>query len=167
MVNPLGERESAIERQRRANAPNSATGRRVACLHMASLRKAIAPTVDRILELADDVGLTEERRHDFSVALSEGLSNAAVHGNGLQAEEVVEVRVEVEPGRAVTVDIEDAGDGFDVAAVMDPTGDHTQLLEPNGRGLFLMRKLVDRLEFNDAGNRVRLVMRKKTRRKRS
>jgi serine/threonine-protein kinase RsbW len=129
---------------------------------MASMRKAVAPTVERILELASDAGLTEARQHDFSVALSEALSNAAVHGNRLYPTRAVAIRVEVEPGRRVVVDIEDAGTGFDVAAIGDPTGDQNQILKPNGRGLFLMKQLVDRVDFNDEGNHVRLTMEKRS-----
>jgi serine/threonine-protein kinase RsbW len=129
---------------------------------MASMRKAVAPTVERILELAADVALTEARQHDFSVALSEALSNAAVHGNQLHPTRPVSVRIEIEPGRSVVVDIEDGGNGFDFAAIRDPTGDDAQILKPSGRGLFLMRRLVDRLDFNDEGNHVRLTMKRRS-----
>jgi anti-sigma regulatory factor (Ser/Thr protein kinase) len=54
------------------------------------------------------------------------------------------------------VEVEDTGKGFDVASLTDPT-DPKHLLAPSGRGVFLMRKLVDRLEFNASGNRVRMT----------
>jgi serine/threonine-protein kinase RsbW len=33
-----------------------------------------------------------------------------------------------------------------------------RLLTPGGRGIFLMRRLVDRLEFGPVGNTVRLIV---------
>ena len=44
------------------------------------------PMVDRVLEAVRDVGLAPGRRHDLAVAVSEALSNAAVHGNRLRPE---------------------------------------------------------------------------------
>jgi anti-sigma regulatory factor (Ser/Thr protein kinase) len=51
----------------------------------------------------------------------------------------------------------DEGKGFDHGGVVDPT-DPARRLIPGGRGVFLMRRLVDRLEYNEAGNAVRLVV---------
>ena len=41
-------------------------------------------TVDRILKTVDGVGLSEDQRANFAVAITEALSNAAVHGNRLR-----------------------------------------------------------------------------------
>jgi len=89
------------------------------------------------------------------VAVSEALSNAAVHGNALKAGTHVDVRVRVKPRAGVVVEVRDSGPGFDVLRVSDPTDDE-HLLVPGGRGVFIMRRLVDRVEYNEAGNRVRL-----------
>ena len=55
------------------------------------------------------------------------------------------------------MEVKDAGPGFDHTTTSDPT-DTRNLLVPGGRGVFLMRRLVDRLEFLPPGNRVRLVV---------
>lgn len=125
---------------------------------MPSRRDAVAPMVERILDAARDAALDEEQRDNLAVALAEALSNAAVHGNQLQPQVPVRVAVAVTPGHSVVVDVADAGRGFDLASVSDPTADD-HLLVPGGRGVFLMRRLVDELEYNDAGNRVRLLVR--------
>jgi len=124
---------------------------------MASRRSAIAPTVERILKATTRARLDDDQRDDFAVALAEALSNAAVHGNRLRHGSLVLVSVETLPGREAAVEICDSGSGFDRSSLGDPT-DPARLLATGGRGVFLMRRLVDHLEYNEAGNRVRLVM---------
>ncbi len=124
---------------------------------MPSLRAAIAPTVERILTAVEGAGLSADRRADLAVATAEALSNAAVHGNHLRPGSQVVIAVTVIPGRQATVEVKDAGPGFDHTTTSDPTV-APNLLVPGGRGVFLMRRLVDRLEFVPPGNRVRLVV---------
>ena len=52
----------------------------------------------------------------------------------------------------------DRGGGFDPAAVPDPRLPEN-VLKPSGRGVFLMRALMDEARFNEAGNEVTLVLR--------
>lgn len=124
---------------------------------MASRRSAVAPAVERILDAVKEADLSDDQVHDLAVAVAEALSNAAVHGNALQPDASVRVVVEVTPRRSAVVDVKDSGRGFDFSAISDPT-DPSRILIPGGRGVFLMRRLVDQLEFSDHGSRVRLVM---------
>jgi anti-sigma regulatory factor (Ser/Thr protein kinase) len=131
---------------------------------MPSSRDAVAPAVGRILTAVRGAGLDDDQRTDLTVALSEALSNAAIHGNRLRAGSQVRITVKVQPRVRAVIDVEDAGPGFDVSAVSDPT-EPSHLLATGGRGLFLMRRLVSHLEHNAAGNRVRLVMERRARRR--
>ena len=54
--------------------------------------------------------------------------------------------------------VKDHGDGFDPSAIPDPTRPEN-LTRSCGRGLFLMRQLLDEVWFNDRGNEVTLVLR--------
>jgi serine/threonine-protein kinase RsbW len=68
------------------------------------------------------------------------------------------VRVRVELGlRVVHIHVEDDGDGFDAATVPDPTMPDRLLFE-DGRGLFVIRHLVDEVRFNARGNAVCLTL---------
>lgn len=124
---------------------------------MPSRRDAVARAVDRILELAAPARLSDDERDNLAVAVAEALSNAAVHGHRLRPEAHVRVAVAVTPGECAAVEVADSGPGFDAGSVSDPTGPEA-LLSTRGRGVFLMRRLVDVLEYNAAGNKVRLVM---------
>jgi serine/threonine-protein kinase RsbW len=109
---------------------------------MASRRDAVGPTVERIIEAVEDAGLDSDQKLDLAVALAEALSNAAVHGNRLRPRSRVIVTVYVTPGERTTIEVKDSGRGFDASGLSDPT-DRDRILAPSGRGVFLMRKLVD------------------------
>lgn len=129
---------------------------------MSSRRDAVAPAVERILRAAVGAGLSAEQRDNLAVASAEALSNAAVHGNRLEPNRLVRVLVIVLPRECATVEVTDSGPGFDVGGLDDPT-DPGHLLTPGGRGVFLMRRLVDGVEYNRQGNRVRLTVRRQRR----
>ncbi len=96
------------------------------------------------------------------VALSEALANAIVRAHGEDASKPVRVRACVGDAQLV-VEVEDEGAGFDLDAhTVDPTTPDRLELE-GGRGLFLMRSLMDRVErfpADDRGNVVRLTLRR-------
>ena len=126
-------------------------------------REAVAPTVERVLKVVEAVDLSEARQNDLATALAEALANAALHGNGADPSKRVSIAIELGPGRCATIEVRDSGDGFDADALPDPT-DPSNLFNPSGRGVFLMRRLVDKLEYNDKGNCVRLTVRRRRRR---
>ena len=94
------------------------------------------------------------------VALTEALSNAILRGNGEDRHKQVRVRARVDE-RELVMEVTDEGKGFDFDTCMaDPTAPEN-LSREDGRGLFLMRRLMDRVErFNDQGNVVRLTLRR-------
>ena len=95
---------------------------------------------------------------NIPVALTEAISNAILRGNREDPAKGVFIRAMVTPARLV-VDIRDEGKGFDLStALSDPTRPEN-LEREDGRGLFLMRKLMDRVErLEGATTTVRLVL---------
>jgi len=94
---------------------------------------------------------------NFRTALAEALGNAIRYGNGEDPDRMV--RVYVELGRDfVRIHVDDDGHGFDSSRVPDPT--HPDNLEREyGRGLFVIRHLVDDVAFNEKGNGICLTLR--------
>ena len=94
----------------------------------------------------------------LQVALSDALANAIVRGNREDARKQVYVQVDLFPD-AVNIHVTDEGDGFDhtsVAEALDP-----QSLDlPSGRGLFLIRHMVDDVHFNTQGNSICMTLRR-------
>lgn len=96
---------------------------------------------------------------NLAVALTEALSNAILRGNHDDPSKHVHVTARVDRTRLV-VDVLDEGEGFDLdICTQDPTTPDNVDRE-DGRGLFLMRQLMDRVErFDDErGNCVRLTL---------
>ena len=84
------------------------------------------------------------------VALSEALSNAILRANNEQSDKRVQVSAQVDSHRLV-VEILDEGIPFDLDAKTRDAAEDGNLEREDGRGLFLMRKLMDRVERVDAG----------------
>ena len=97
-------------------------------------------------------------RFRLRVALSEALANAIIYGNCSDSEKSVEVRVEVSK-TMLSVHVSDEGDGFQPHEVPNPTLPDG-LEQTSGRGLFLIREMVDEVRFNEKGNSVCLMMRR-------
>ena len=92
------------------------------------------------------------------LALTEALSNAVLYGNAEGSDRQVRVRAGVDD-RALILEVTDHGEGFDLeACTLDPTRPEN-IEREDGRGLFLMRRLMTRVEcFSEGGNVVRLVL---------
>lgn len=104
-------------------------------------------------------GILSPRRVQFNLrtVLAEALANAITYGNREDPSKQVEVRVEARSD-GIRLTVTDAGDGFDPASVPDPTAPEAVVRE-DGRGLFVIRHLVDAVDFNAKGNAVCLTLR--------
>jgi serine/threonine-protein kinase RsbW len=94
----------------------------------------------------------------FRVALCEAISNGIRFGAGAgdDPRRTIRVAALIEADR-IRVEVSDGGRGFDPAAVPEPTAPGA-LEQPFGRGLFLIRHLVDRVEFNERGNTIWMTL---------
>ena len=92
------------------------------------------------------------------VALTEALANAILRGNRENREKHVRVSARMDFKRLV-MEVADEGEGFDLEqCTLDPTTED-RIDTEDGRGLYLMRRLMDSVErFNDHGNVVRLTL---------
>ncbi len=100
-----------------------------------------------------DFGVPTEASDDIKLAVTEACANAVRH-SGSSSEYSVRLEVGTE---ACSVEIVDLGPGFVPGDVADPLDSD----EESGRGVFLMRELVDDLQFirEDHATRVRLYKR--------
>lgn len=103
-------------------------------------------------------GILSPRRLEFNLrtVLAEALANAITYGNHEDPGKQVQVRVETRRD-GVRVHVSDEGVGFDPAGIPDPTA--PELVERDaGRGLFVIRRLADAVDYNAKGNAVCLTL---------
>ncbi|MEX0911895.1 MAG: ATP-binding protein [Gemmatimonadota bacterium] len=93
---------------------------------------------------------------NFRVGVTEALANAVLYGNARDPRKTVKVEVSLEPNRVV-VSVADEGTGFDPGSIPDPTRPEN-LHAAGGRGLFLIRNLMDEMQYNERGNALRMVL---------
>lgn len=97
-------------------------------------------------------------RFNIRVALAEALANAILYGNGSDPGKRVELRARYGP-RTVEIYVTDQGPGFNPATVPDPTLPEN-LERTDGRGVFLIRRLMDEVRYNERGNSVCMILRR-------
>ena len=126
----------------------------------------VLPSELEVLERIDSETLKYSRQAGFdeglagmvSMAAIEAVTNAVVHGNRRSPDKQVTVRYEWEPGR-IRIAVSDEGEGFDLACVLDPT-DPERCMASSGRGIYIMREIMDSVEFDisrEKGTTVTLV----------
>lgn len=87
-------------------------------------------------------------------AVTEAIANAMVHGNRMSPDKTIRVSWNV-TRTTFEAEVIDEGDGFAVRSIANPVlPEH--LRKPGGRGIAIMRFLMDDVVFNDPGNAVLL-----------
>ena len=110
-----------------------------------------------LLERVAKLGLVKPDQSNLFVALDEAFVNAVKHGNKNDPKKLVRVGAELSPTEA-SFTIEDEGEGFDVRTIPDPC-DPSNLFKSSGRGVLLIYNIMDEVEYNAQGNRVKMVKR--------
>jgi serine/threonine-protein kinase RsbW len=119
--------------------------------------RSIRHAVEYVMQRCNSCKAYEDRLQlNFRVGLTEALSNAMLYGNAHDPSKHVRVEVTLDDGR-LEARITDQGTGFDPSAIPDPTAPDN-ILKDRGRGVFLMRQLLDSVSYNDRGNQVTLVL---------
>lgn len=112
----------------------------------------------RIDDFARRAGLGEDFVGSIDLAVRESVANAVKHGNNLDETKSVEITLEIS-ATGFEMQVRDFGDGFDPAAVPDPT-DPENLLKSSGRGILFMQAFMDVVEWSrhsGGGTVVRMV----------
>ena len=95
--------------------------------------------------MAAEAGLDEDQRFHVTMAVREAAVNAVLHGNEYDPSREIAVGLE-NTGKDLVFTIADQGRGFIPEAVPDPLAEEN-LLRGTGRGIFLIRSLMDEVHF--------------------
>ena len=141
---PAPERMSP--RPSRKRAPRSVLSAARREWTIASDVQAITAIVETVQGMCSTAGFSASQcRLNLPVAVTEALSNAILRGNAGVAARRVHIAVELDAARLI-VDVTDEGVGFDLDAIRQGPDESDWLDREDGRGLFLMRSLMDRIE---------------------
>lgn len=111
--------------------------------------------VEKIIdEISGEFQIGEDVYGNILIASLEATNNAIMHGNKLDENKQVTIDFKME-GKTLLVQVDDEGNGFDYENIPDPTAPEN-LENVNGRGIFLMEKLSDKISFSRNGATVAL-----------
>lgn len=125
-----------------------------------SKRSEIKYIEERLNRINEFLKIDMVRFLNFQIAVSEALVNAIVHGN--KESELKKVYVDIyETEEHLGIRIKDEGTGFDHNSLPDPTA-KDNLLKESGRGIFIIKSLVDEYSLNsdETGTELILVIKK-------
>jgi serine/threonine-protein kinase RsbW len=119
---------------------------------------AVSPLVERLMRLIEGSHCITGEEPAVELALREALNNAVVHGNRLDAHKLVHVRCRCKVGEGISLIVSDQGQGFDPRTIPDPLTVES-LEADHGRGIHIMKLVMDEVSFEQRGTEVRMCKR--------
>jgi serine/threonine-protein kinase RsbW len=117
--------------------------------------EAIAAVVDDISETLTRLEVPEQKRFEVALAVQEALANAVIHGCGNDSSKQIRCRLRTDPHGRIVIIVTDPGPGFNPDQLSDPKR-RENLHADHGRGVYLIRQLMDEVHFERSGNEIRM-----------
>lgn len=105
-----------------------------------------------IMEAVDLYGWGPRDVYAINTSLVEAINNATEHGNKRDCQKTISFLTNINE-KMVSITIRDDGHGFRPDILPDPR-ETDRILCPTGRGVFLIRYLMDKVLFNGIGNEI-------------
>jgi len=115
---------------------------------------------DLALHLQEYKGDRQALAYHLNLVLTEAMVNAIRHANANNPKEEVVIRITISD-RELVILVFDHGQGFDIGSITEPADTDSGLIKEHGRGLFIMRSLMDSVEYRKVNGGNVLEMRKK------
>jgi serine/threonine-protein kinase RsbW len=112
--------------------------------------QAISPFIDQLMHFIAKSRSMDGSEMDIEIALGEALENAIVHGNREDPDKRVYLTCRCTSDGEVSITVQDEGQGFNIGALPDPTAQENRL-RTSGRGIYLMKALMDEVRFEKGG----------------
>ena len=112
----------------------------------------ILPEIEEFVEKQiADLSLSEDVRNNIELSVAEAAANCVLHGNKNDPSKNVILKLTITKSK-IEISFTDEGSGFNPEDVPDPTIPEN-ILKGSGRGLHIMRSLVDEMKykFHDHG----------------
>ena len=117
--------------------------------------EAIGTVADAIAECLMKLQVPEQKRLEIGLAVQEALVNAVVHGCNNDRSKEVRCRLQSDPLGRIVITVTDPGPGFRPDFLSDPKRQQN-LYADHGRGVYLIRQLMDEVSFESRGNKIRM-----------
>jgi len=137
-------------------SPVSATSRGRQSYRLNSTMESVSEVEAAAEQLATEAGFDEDQRFHIAMAVREAVINAVMHGNKYDSALQIDVSLE-NTGTSLVFTIADQGQGFDPDHLPDPLAPEN-LLRGSGRGVFLIRSLMDEVHFRQLHPGTELTM---------
>lgn len=105
-----------------------------------------------LMEIMKEFDLDKKYFNKVYLCLSEAVINSIKHGNKNDKNKTVVIGASCDDV-TLSIQIQDEGDGFNLSHVKDPTND-SNIRNESGRGIFIIKNISNKLEYNDIGNSV-------------
>lgn len=112
-------------------------------------------TSKKLINILKEKKIDEDIIFDIHVGFEEALRNAMVHGNQSNPNKKVKIYTEISDNKVI-ISVEDEGEGFDPGKLPDPTVGEN-LLKESGRGVYLIKHLMDESRYENDGRKVVMV----------
>lgn len=112
----------------------------------------------KLKAILDALKLSESDEHNLLVSASEAVNNAITHGNRNDPAKNVTLDLRYVEGREIIIAVEDEGGGFNPDNLPDPLLPEN-LLKPSGRGIHIIKSLMDGVDFQFTDRGTRITMR--------
>lgn len=130
-------------------------------LVISSRHSSVTAAEKKLKSILDKLNLASSQEHNLLVAASEAVNNAVVHGNKNRPGKKVFLDIDYS-GRNITLEVQDEGGGFNPVDVPDPLLPEN-LLKPSGRGIHIMKSLMDSVKFDFTPKGTKIIMKLKLR----
>jgi serine/threonine-protein kinase RsbW len=114
----------------------------------------ISQATDAVLACLTGLQVEEEKCMAIGLAVQEALANAVVHGCNNDASKTVLCELSRDDHGRVLIVIADPGPGFDISAAPKPVVQ--DVYNDHGRGVFLIRQLMDEVSFERGGSIIQM-----------
>ena len=148
----MREREASNSLLSKEVSPDAPVNRSIA---VESRLSAFVNVCKHILAELKDHSFKEDDLFAVHLALDEAFANAVEHGNKRDPAKKVKVEYSVDSDK-IEISITDEGNGFEPDKLKDPL-EPENLLNESGRGIFLIRNLMDKIDFKFTDNGTEVI----------
>lgn len=123
---------------------------------LTSDRKSLKLIEAMLEEIKQKFCISEELFYNLVITVTEAVNNAIIHGNKLDINKNVLVRVDCNNDQ-LKISVKDQGSGFNLDKISNPLLPEN-LLKESGRGIFIIKKIANQTEFSFSAEGTELIM---------